>query len=180
MKAVGSTSLTTSSPITRACVRSRPAKAPCPSAATKARRRCSTTTSAPRIPCPCTGSSTARCSSCKCHCRSHGSCCSRRRTAARFSWSARPRHRRAYRRVGCLYQSGGVPTAALRGQAVGERPAGGAQRHDRRRQGGNGGDKQQGSRRRRRAGADLLDSSTQAAGGAKLVSLHIQIDKLTS
>ena len=52
-------------------------------------------------------------------------------------------HRR--RRVGRLHQSGGVPTAALRGQAVGERPAGGAQRHDRRRQGGNGGDKQQGS-----------------------------------
>ncbi|RCU22420.1 hypothetical protein DVA79_21390, partial [Acinetobacter baumannii] len=54
--------------------------------------------------------------------------------------------RRAYRRVSHLRQSGVVPTAALCGQAVGKRPAGGAQRQDRHRQGGNGGDKQQGSR----------------------------------
>lgn len=68
----------------QSCVRSCPANAPCPSAATKARRRCSPTTSAPCIPCLCTGSSTARRSSCKCHYQNHGSCCSWRRTATFF------------------------------------------------------------------------------------------------
>ena len=81
-----------------------------------------------------------------------------------FLGQRRARHWRAYRHVGRLHQSGGVPTTALSGQAVGERHAEGAQRHDRRRQGGNAGDKQQGSRRRPRVGADLLHSSAQAAG----------------
>ena len=59
---------------------------------------------------------------------------------------------------------GDVPTAALHSQAMGEQPAGGAQRQDRRRQGGNRGDKHQGSQRCRCVGADLLHCSGQAAG----------------
>mgnify|MGYP005825681593 CR=1 FL=1 len=98
----------------------------------------------------------------------------------RFLGRRRARHRRAYHRVGHLHQSGGVPTAALRGQAMGERPTGGAQRHDRHRQ------------------VEMEVTSSKDPGdlgmqeptfftvlpkllaGAKLVSLHIQIDKLTS
>ncbi len=86
--------------------------------------------------------------------------------------------RRAFFLVGGVLDIGAP--IALHGQAVGERPAGGAQRHDRRRQGGNGGDKQQGSRRRRLQELTFFTVPPKLLARAKLVSLHIQIDKLTS
>ena len=92
----------------------------------------------------------------------------------------RARHRRAYRHVGRLHQSGGVPTAALRGQAVGERPPG----------------EPKGTTDAVKVEMEVTSSKDpgdvdvqeltfftvppKLLVGAKLVSLHIQIDKLTS
>ena len=90
------------------------------------------------------------------------------------------RHRRAYRRVGRLHQSGGVPTAALCGQAMGKRTPGEPK-------GRTDAVKVEMEVTSSKDPGDVdvqeltfLTVPPKLLAGAKLVSLHIQIDKLTS